>query len=310
MGSAISGLLFQPPKTTPLMGRESFFWIDTAHGTKIPAFFVDRQAPLTILFSHSNAEDLGMIYGWFVDFAKQLNVNVMAYDYTGYGKSREQQPAAPDKPIVPTEENVYDDVQAAFNWLLATGMRPDQIILYGRSLGSGPTCYLAQKLTEEGTPCAGVILQSPLLSAYRVVFNFRFTMAGDMFPNIDRVANIESPIFVIHGTRDEIVPFWHGEELFLACQRRFRARPFWVDGAGHNNIESLLRESGAFFEHLRFFMDEWCRYEQVYLDENMLLREKPTGGSGDGSSGSGGGGVGGGSRRGRARKNPLRSLPP
>mmetsp|Transcript_37103 Transcript_37103/g.85738 ORF Transcript_37103/g.85738 Transcript_37103/m.85738 type:complete len:151 (-) Transcript_37103:142-594(-) len=140
-----------------------------------------------------------------------------------------------------------------------------QIILYGRSLGSGPTCYLAQKLTEEGTPCAGVILQSPLLSAYRVVFDFRFTMSGDMFPNIDRVGSIESPIFVIHGTRDEIVPFWHGEGLFLACQRRFRARPFWVDGAGHNNIESLLRDSGAFFEHLRYFLDEWCRERDAHL---------------------------------------------
>ena len=75
-------------------------------------------------------------------------------------------------------------------------------------------------------------------------------------------------------------PQRHGEELFLACQRRFRARPFWVDGAGHNNIESLLRESGAFFEHLRFFMDEWCRYEQMFLDENMLLREKPARGGG------------------------------
>ena len=130
-----------------------------------------------------------------------------------------------------------------------------QIVLYGRSLGSGPTCFLAQKLTEQGTPCAGVILQSPLLSAYRVAFNFRFTvrplqhrlialspialppppsilltcdmrraspqMPGDVFPNIDRIGRIESPIFIIHGTNDEVVPFWHGQELFLACQKRY-----------------------------------------------------------------------------------------
>ena len=57
----------------------------------------------------------------------------------------------------------------------------------------------------------------------------------------------------------------HGEGLFLACQRRFRARPFWVDGAGHNNIESLLRDSGAFFEHLRYFLDEWCRERDAHL---------------------------------------------
>lgn len=41
--------------------------------------------------------------------------------------------------------------------------------------------------------------------------------------------------------RDEVVPFWHGQELFLATPTKWRAKPFWVDGAGHNNIEALLR---------------------------------------------------------------------
>lgn len=45
-------------------------------------------------------------------------------------------------------------------------------------------------------------------------------MPGDVFPNIDRIGHIQSPIFIIHGTRDEVVPFWHGQELFLACQKR------------------------------------------------------------------------------------------
>lgn len=142
-------------------------------------------------------------------------------------------------------------------------------IRYGRSLGSGPTCYLAEKQSLAGKPVAGVILQvrapenlsasprasthamhwftlrpsfqSPLLSVYRVAFNFRFTFPGDMFPNVDRVRNIESPILIIHGTRDEVVPFWNGEELFLACQVKWRAKPFWVEFAGHNNVETLLR---------------------------------------------------------------------
>lgn len=41
--------------------------------------------------------------------------------------------------------------------------------------------------------------------------------------------------------RDEVVPFWHGQELFLATPTKWRAKPFWVDGAGHNNVEALLR---------------------------------------------------------------------
>lgn len=53
--------------------------------------------------------------------------------------------------------------------------------------------------------------QSPLLSVYRVAFNFRFTLPGDMFPNVDRIRQVRCPVFVIHGTRDEIVPFRNGE---------------------------------------------------------------------------------------------------
>ncbi len=87
---------------------------------------------------------------------------------------------------------------------------------------------------------------------------FRFTLVGDIFPNIDRIRAIDSPVFIIHGTRDEVVPFWHGQELFLNVQKKYRARPFWVAGAGHNNIESLLRQSSAFHDHLRFFLDQWC----------------------------------------------------
>jgi abhydrolase domain-containing protein 17 len=68
-------------------------------------------------------------------------------------------------------------------------------------------------------------------------------------------SKIECPVFVIHGTRDEVVPFWHGQELFLATQTKWRAKPFWVDGAGHNNIEALLREDGSFFDRLSDFID-------------------------------------------------------
>ena len=88
MGNFINGLVFQPPKTTPLNAeRRERLWLTTNHGVNIPAFFIDRQSNCTILFSHGNAEDLGMIYDWFKSFSAVLQVNVMAYDYTGYGKS-------------------------------------------------------------------------------------------------------------------------------------------------------------------------------------------------------------------------------
>ena len=170
MGDAISSLLFQPPPPTYLHPSRHF-WLNTSLGSRIPAFFIERpNAEVTILFSHGNAEDLGMIYDWFNDLSRVLRVNIMAYDYTGYGKSNG----------APSEENCYADIESAYQYLLdVRGLQPEQIVLYGRSLGSGPSCYLASKTGKEGQSVGGVILQSPLLSAYRVAFDFRFTMAGD-----------------------------------------------------------------------------------------------------------------------------------
>ena len=120
---------------------------------------------------------------------------------------------------------------------------------------------------------AGVILQSPLLSAYRVAFNFRFTMAGDKFPNVDYAPSIRCPMFIVHGTQDEVVPFWHGQELFLALPQEWRAKPFWVEGAGHNNIEALLRPTGAFVDKLIEFLDLHIAARRGKLLPPMIVPE-------------------------------------
>lgn len=79
------------------------------------------------------------------------------------------------------------------------------------------------------------------MSIFRVAFPFRFTFPCDMFPNIDRIGNITCPVFIVHGTKDEVVPFWNGEQLFLAAPVHLRARPFWIDGGGHNNLEIFFK---------------------------------------------------------------------
>jgi fermentation-respiration switch protein FrsA (DUF1100 family) len=269
MGDLISSLLFQPPSPTYLHPSRHF-WLTNKYSNRIPAFFIERpNAKVTILFSHGNAEDLGMIYDWFNDLARVLRVNIMAYDYSGYGKSmgavggnnntggtNGSTNEHPNRSGHPCEEYVYADIEAAYDYLLnVRKLKPEEIVLYGRSLGSGPSCYLASKTAKMGRSVAGVILQSPLLSAFRVAFNFRFTMVWDKFPNIDYAPHIRCPVFIVHGTQDEVVPFYHGEDLFLSLQQEWRAKPFWVIGAGHNNIEALLRPSGEFVDKLIEFLD-------------------------------------------------------
>jgi len=245
MGALISALVFQPPSLTYARAKK-IIWLKSKDGVDIPAIHIDKKAVITILFSHGNAEDLGMVYEWLVALSYELRVNIFAYDYTGYGKAHG----------TPNEDSCYKNIEAAYSYLTETLLHPpENIIFFGRSLGTGPSTYLAQQLSEQGVRIGGLVLQSPLLSIYRVAFNFRCTLSGDMFPNIDRMGDVSCPVFIIHGTRDEIVPFWNGEELFLSVPVYWRAAPYWVIDAGHNNIEA--RVSDEFFKQFRSFLSIW-----------------------------------------------------
>jgi fermentation-respiration switch protein FrsA (DUF1100 family) len=261
MGSSLSGVMFQPPRASvyfrDLIAKESYIWLTTASSKRVPAFYIDRRSSTTILFSHGNAEDIRLIYDWFDEFSKELQVNFFAYEYEGYADTVGQ----------PGEKSCYEDADAAYKYLTEILLiKPEQLVLYGRSLGSGPSCYLAERLSKNKVRLGGLILQSPVLSIYRVAFNFRFTLLGDMFCNIDRMPSILCPVFVIHGTKDEIVPFWNGEELFEAVQKPYRARPLWVQDGGHNNLETLLRQDDIFFNEFREFLTGWLPSYQNQRD--------------------------------------------
>jgi hypothetical protein len=97
------------------------------------------------------------------------------------------------------------------------------------------------------------------MSVYRVAFPFRFTMCGDMFPNIDKIQRIQCPITVIHGTNDEIVPFWHGQELYIHTNPLHRRAPLWIGDGGHNNLEALTISTKELQDHLVQFIDSLDR---------------------------------------------------
>jgi abhydrolase domain-containing protein 17 len=152
----------------------------------------------------------------------------------------------------PSEEDCIADIDAAYAYLRKTLNIPAQnIVLYGRSLGSGPSCQLAAKTAllskedaeyaSEDGPVGGLILHAPFLSVYRVVIDTGCTLPGDKFPNVDIVPMVKTPVLLIHGTGDQIVSFSHSERLFKAIPAKYRARPLYIDGMGHNNVHSQVR---------------------------------------------------------------------
>jgi hypothetical protein len=88
---------------------------------------------------------------------------------------------------------------------------------------------------------------------YRIVFDFGFTFQYDQFPNIDRIGDVCCPVLLVHGTKDEIVPFSHGQALYDLVPKRHKVfQPFWAQKMGHNNIE--VDATNAFVRYLMEFL--------------------------------------------------------
>jgi pimeloyl-ACP methyl ester carboxylesterase len=158
---------------------------------------INKNAKYTMIFSHGNAEDIYLVQNWLHSyFLRHVEVNAVVYEYTGFGEANGK---------IPSDQSLYNDIETVYLYLTDNLNIPsDNIILYGRSIGSGPSCFLAERYEV-----AGVVLHSPLCSALRVIFNLRWTLPFDKFPNIDRIKNIDCPVYIIHGRRDEVVPFYH-----------------------------------------------------------------------------------------------------
>ena len=258
----ISKLLFQPPVSRFPMNPDHLF-LHSKSGSKLQVLFINRNAKYTVIFSHGNAEDIYLVQTWLQSyFLKHVEVNAVVYEYTGFGESTGR---------IPAETSLYDDIETVYLYLTENlNISPDNIILYGRSIGSGPSSYLAEKYDV-----AGVMLHSPLMSALRVIFNLRWTLPFDKFPNIDRMPNIDCPVFIIHGRRDEIVPFYHARELHNATKHKYP--PYYVDGAGHNNVEKFasdyLQRIKQFISHVDRFVQERNMAETRQEEESTYNSE-------------------------------------
>ncbi|CAJ1333080.1 unnamed protein product [Effrenium voratum] len=183
---------------------------NTASG--IPClWFPAPKAATVILFFHANAEDLGMSFAVLRHIRDQFKVNVLAVEYPGYGLLHHMEPS---------DSAVYEVALTAFRFLVdEIGVRYSQIILFGRSLGSGPAVFLAAQY-----PVGGLILVSAFSSIKAAVQSiigravaWTFT---ERFPNSRIIANVSCSTLFIHGEADSLIPAEHSLRLFKRCRAR------------------------------------------------------------------------------------------
>jgi len=226
-------LIFQPPGTPYPEDRSNFSRI--GEGSEAIAIYALPAAPgrPTLLWSHGNAQNLESVYP-LLDALHRQGFGVISYDYPGYGESAGK----------PSEKGCYRAIEATYQHLIENlSTKAEDIILVGQSVGSGPSCWLASQY-----PNRGLFLISPFLSTFRTATRIPIFPA-DRFPNYKYIPKVTSPLLIIHGEEDQVVPFQHGKQLFeLSPLKQKTFVP--IANAGHNDLfahqsfdlASLLRD--------------------------------------------------------------------
>jgi len=215
-------------------------WLTTADNVRVNAWYLPASASQkTLLWFHGNAENIWDGLGQLT-FYPRLGINVLAADYRGYGKSEG----------TPSETGVYSDADAAYDYLTQVRhIPPENIIIYGHSLGGAVAIDLASR-----RPCGGLIVQSSFTSVRDMARRlFRIPLLEYLprsrFDSLAKIRRVRVPILIVHGTRDETVPFSMGQRLFEAAPEPKYF--FAVPGAGHNDLlevggERLLERFKSF----------------------------------------------------------------
>lgn len=194
-------LLFMPPVPSYAEDLDGLFQLSSGADEEIASLHYPAADGMpTFLYSHGNAEDLGQALGLYQVW-RGTGFGVLAYDYPGYGESTG----------TPGEVSCKRAIFTAWKHLRGLGVPAESIVVVGRSVGSGPSTWLASQVKP-----AGLVLIAPFTSAFRVSIPFPL-FPRDRFQNLKLIRTMETPLLVIHGENDEVIPVSHGRTLVEAC---------------------------------------------------------------------------------------------
>ena len=193
----------------------------------------------TILFLHGNAGSLeNRIHK--INHFKDMDVNFLIISWRGFSGNKGQ----------PTEKGLYKDAKGAVEWLINKGVRKENIVIYGESLGTG----IATEISQNNN-FAGIILESPFTSMVAAgkskypIFPIGLLLK-DKYESDKKIKNIKSPILIMHGEADTIVPFWMGRKMYeLANEPKYSYFPKYDDHMMEYN-ENLLNTLQEFIKSL------------------------------------------------------------
>lgn len=236
--------LLESPADVGLKFEDVYF--TASDGTRLHGWYMSGQSDTTLVWFHGNAGNIGNRVNNIFLMRERLGVNVFIFDYRGYGQSDGS----------PSEKGLYLDSEAALDYARSRpDVNADRIVLFGRSLGGAMAVEMATR-----SPVYGLILESPFTSIagmakikYGAIYPFVPVSAvvSAKYDSLSKIGNVNSPLMILHGSDDTIVPFEMGVELYEAANdpKRFYA----IEGADHNDTYVVGGE--AYFNALKEFVD-------------------------------------------------------
>ena len=202
-------LLYLPSENNYLDDPINFtyneFFIEVDKDVKIKSWLIEKDLKKykTILFLHGNAGNL-FNRSYKLNRLNELNLNVLIISWRSFSGN----------PGKPNETNLYGDAKKAVKWLNERGVETKNIILYGESLGTGVATEIGQT-----NKFNSIILESPytsMIKAAKIYYPYlpvKFLLK-DKYDSEKKIKNIKTPILIMHGKKDNIVPFYMGKKLF------------------------------------------------------------------------------------------------
>lgn len=226
-----SNKMIATPEDYKLTYEEIF--LDVSDGARVHAWFISSPKNRgTILFCHGNAGNISGRIGQAKFFA-ELGFNTLLFDYREYGKSIGTL----------SEEGTFLDAERVWNYLISERkLNPDNIIIWGRSLGGAVAIWLAHKyqpallVTESTFKSLADVTSSYCVCLFPVIF------VGDDYNSIEYIKSVKSPTLFVHSRDDDVIPFSHGEELYKNSKAK---KEFIILRGSHN---SGVRDSMSIYK--------------------------------------------------------------
>lgn len=212
---------------------------------KLSGWFIPAEgASHIVLFFHGNAGNISHRLESIALFHR-LGLSVFIVDYRGYGQSEGS----------PSENGTYLDAAAAWRYLVEErGVDPEQIIIFGRSLGGAVATWLAHNHPPKALIIESTFTSVPDMGARQYPFLPVRLLARIHYNSLERIPQINVPILIVHSPDDEIIPYSHGQQLFQAANE---PKAFLQLRGGHN--EGFIISGQPYEEGLKSFIEKYSQ---------------------------------------------------